>query len=284
MITDEQRAVYEEILDVVIHDKGGVFFLSGFGGTGKTFIWSILSAAIRGLGKIVINTASSGIAALLLEGGRTAHSRFSFLMNPDETTSCKISPDSDLAKLLRLADLIVWDEAPMMSRHCQEMVYSSSDSIDPTDVDPSKVVEYSVEFLNSIRISVQGNKIQSTIPQDCVIFFVDEFQEYMWYSVKDFKLKTNVGRTRTTTNIFKLKFTVSTIMKKIPSVSISLYFYPANFADIIHRRLDFKTSVDVIGIVVNSTPLQFLLNEKTMINDLTFVSFCIEDDRYIYCY
>lgn len=46
MITEEKRAVYEEILDVVIHDKSGVFFLSGFGGTGKTFIWSILYAAI----------------------------------------------------------------------------------------------------------------------------------------------------------------------------------------------------------------------------------------------
>ncbi|KAL0716058.1 hypothetical protein Bca4012_065380 [Brassica carinata] len=68
----------------------------------------------------LVNTASSGIAALLLEGGRTAHSRFNIQMNLDETTSCKISPDSDLARLLRLADLIVWDEAPMMSRHCFE--------------------------------------------------------------------------------------------------------------------------------------------------------------------
>uniref|UniRef100_A0A0D3BXW6 ATP-dependent DNA helicase n=1 Tax=Brassica oleracea var. oleracea TaxID=109376 RepID=A0A0D3BXW6_BRAOL len=40
MITDEQRAVYEEILYVDIHDKGGVFFLSGFGGTGKLLFGS----------------------------------------------------------------------------------------------------------------------------------------------------------------------------------------------------------------------------------------------------
>ncbi|KAL0847213.1 hypothetical protein Bca101_020459 [Brassica carinata] len=175
VITDEQRAVYEEILDDVIHDKGGVFFLSGFGGTGKTFIWSILFAAIRGLGKIVINTASSWIAALLLEGGRTAHSRFNIPMNPDETTSCKISPYSDLAKVYGGSADGVSDKESFFRKRAilcptnedvdqindyiltgvrgQEMVYHSSDSIDPTDVDPSKVVEYPVEFLNSIKIS-----------------------------------------------------------------------------------------------------------------------------------
>ncbi|KAF3490194.1 hypothetical protein F2Q69_00053529 [Brassica cretica] len=58
-----------------------------------------------------------------------------------------------------------------------------------------------------------------------------------------FKIKANVGRTRTANNIFNLKFTISTIVKHIASVSSSLYFYPSKFADIIHRRLDFKASV-----------------------------------------
>ncbi|KAL0898609.1 hypothetical protein Bca101_082570 [Brassica carinata] len=56
-------------------------------------------------------------------------------------------------------------------------------------------------------------------------------------------VKNKCGRTKTTANIFKLKFTVSTIVKKISSVSTSLYFCPANFADIIHWRLNFKTSI-----------------------------------------
>ena len=33
MITDEQRGVYEQILDAVLNDSGGVFFLYGYGGT-----------------------------------------------------------------------------------------------------------------------------------------------------------------------------------------------------------------------------------------------------------
>ncbi|CAF2145495.1 BnaAnng40730D [Brassica napus] len=33
MITDEQRGVYKQILDAVLNDSGGVFFLYGYGGT-----------------------------------------------------------------------------------------------------------------------------------------------------------------------------------------------------------------------------------------------------------
>ncbi|XP_010436551.1 PREDICTED: uncharacterized protein LOC104720328 [Camelina sativa] len=44
MLTDEQRRVYEEIIHSVNHDKGGMFFVCGFGDTGKTFMWTILGA------------------------------------------------------------------------------------------------------------------------------------------------------------------------------------------------------------------------------------------------
>ncbi|XP_072058197.1 uncharacterized protein [Arachis hypogaea] len=54
---------------------GGLFFLYGQGGCGKTFLWSTISCSIRSKGGIVLNVASSGIAALLLPNGRTAHSR-----------------------------------------------------------------------------------------------------------------------------------------------------------------------------------------------------------------
>ncbi|XP_076919538.1 uncharacterized protein LOC143580381 [Bidens hawaiensis] len=46
-----------------------------FGGTGKTYLWKTLCASIRSQGKIVLSVAPSGIASLLLSGGRTAHSR-----------------------------------------------------------------------------------------------------------------------------------------------------------------------------------------------------------------
>ncbi|KAF8087030.1 hypothetical protein N665_0602s0013 [Sinapis alba] len=119
-LTEEQRSVYDQIIDAVQSKKGGVFFVYGFGGTGKTFFWNILSAAIRSTGDIVLNVSSSGIASLLLPGGRTAHSRFGIPINPDEFSTCNIEPGSDKAEVISKASLIVWDEAPMMSKYCFE--------------------------------------------------------------------------------------------------------------------------------------------------------------------
>lgn len=76
-LTPEQHDVYNTIMNDVNSNQGGVFFfVYGYGGTGKTFVWRTLSVALRSKGEIVLNVASSGIASLLLPGGRTAHSRF----------------------------------------------------------------------------------------------------------------------------------------------------------------------------------------------------------------
>ncbi|XP_022023701.1 uncharacterized protein LOC110923956 [Helianthus annuus] len=119
-LTSEQSCVYETVMAAVEHQHGGMFFVYGYGGTGKTFIWKTLSAALRSKGNIVLNVASSGIASLLLSGGRTAHSRFIIPINVNEDSVCSIQPNGDLAQLLRMTKLIIWDEAPMTHRHCFE--------------------------------------------------------------------------------------------------------------------------------------------------------------------
>nr|XP_043611106.1 ATP-dependent DNA helicase PIF1-like [Erigeron canadensis] len=119
-LTAEQKEVYDTILNAVHAKKGGVFFLYGYGGTGKTFLWKTLSAALRSKGKIVLNVASSGIASLLLNGGRTPHSRFAIPININEDSVCHILPGSWLADLVTQTSLIIWDEAPMIHRHSFE--------------------------------------------------------------------------------------------------------------------------------------------------------------------
>ncbi|KAF8092050.1 hypothetical protein N665_0426s0008 [Sinapis alba] len=126
---DEQRKIFDEILEAVTTGAGGTFFVYGFGGTGKTFLWKLLSAAIRVKGDIVLNVASSGIASLLLPGGRTAHSRFGIPLNPDEFSSCTMAHGTDQANLVKEASLIIWDEAPMMNKHCFEALDRSLSDI-----------------------------------------------------------------------------------------------------------------------------------------------------------
>ncbi|XP_071727291.1 uncharacterized protein [Rutidosis leptorrhynchoides] len=114
-LTSEQKEAYDQIIKVVDHGKGVVFFLYGYGGTGKTFLWKTLSAALRSKGEIVLNVTSSGIAALLLSGGRTDHSRFHIPLHPTDESFCTISPSSKLGELIRRAKMLIWDEASMVN-------------------------------------------------------------------------------------------------------------------------------------------------------------------------
>jgi len=66
--------------------------------------------------RIVLAVVSSGIASLLLTGGKTAHSVFKILLQPDEMSICFFDKRSERAELIRETTLIIWDEAPMMNR------------------------------------------------------------------------------------------------------------------------------------------------------------------------
>ncbi|XP_072076577.1 uncharacterized protein [Arachis hypogaea] len=117
-MTHEKRLVFNEILNAVIIDSGGFYFLYGYGRCGKTFIWNGLSSAIRSRGKIVLNVAFSRIASLLLPGGRTAHSRFSIPITITNVSTCNIKHGSLNDELLIQSSLIIWDEAPMLNKMC----------------------------------------------------------------------------------------------------------------------------------------------------------------------
>jgi ATP-dependent DNA helicase PIF1 len=103
-------------MDAVEQQKGGVFFLHGYGGTGKTYMWRTLASYLRSQKNIVLTVASSGIASLLLPGGRTAHSKFKIPVPTHENSTCTIEHKDELAGLLQQTKLIIWDEAPMAHR------------------------------------------------------------------------------------------------------------------------------------------------------------------------
>ena len=73
-LNNEQRNIYNSIMKAVFSESGGMFFVYGHGGTGKTYLYRTILAAVRSKGKIALAVASSGIATLLLPSGRTAHS------------------------------------------------------------------------------------------------------------------------------------------------------------------------------------------------------------------
>ncbi|XP_016178018.1 uncharacterized protein LOC107620359 [Arachis ipaensis] len=116
----DQGKAFEVIMKAVDANDGGFFFIYGYGGTGKTYLYKILSVAIRSRGEIVLNVACSSIASLFLPNGRIAHSRFKIPFDLNEDSVFCIKQGTLLCKLVCKAKLIIWDEAPMLNKLCYE--------------------------------------------------------------------------------------------------------------------------------------------------------------------
>ena len=121
---EDQAKHFREIVTAVTQDpRSAHFFLQGPGGTGKTFLYRGLCHHFRSSGRIILCVASSGIAATLLPGGTTTHSRFCIPLDLDENSVCYVGKNTQLAELLRQISLIIWDEVPMQHKYCFEAVY-----------------------------------------------------------------------------------------------------------------------------------------------------------------
>lgn len=86
-------------MEKVNKKSGGIIFLDAPGGTGKTFLLNILLAEIRSRKDIAFAVASSGIAATLLDGGRTAHSALKLPLNYNSTDTPKCNIGKKSGKL-----------------------------------------------------------------------------------------------------------------------------------------------------------------------------------------
>ncbi|XP_031091108.1 uncharacterized protein LOC115996106 [Ipomoea triloba] len=190
-LTDEQRSIYDVVISNVYSNKGGLYFVYGYGGTGKTFLWRALSAYIRAKGQIVINVASSGIASLLLPGGRTSHSRFAIPISINEESTCNIHQGSQLADLIVAAKLIIWDEAPMMHKHCFEALdrtmrdilrFVNQDSGHRTFA--GKTVVFGGDFRQILPVVPKGSR------QDIVSSAINS--SYLWKHCKVMRLTKNL--------------------------------------------------------------------------------------------
>ena len=73
-LNPQQIALYDAVMDSVLNSHGSSLFLHNGGGCGKTYLAKLIAAGICARDKIVLCTASTGLAALLLPGGCTAHS------------------------------------------------------------------------------------------------------------------------------------------------------------------------------------------------------------------
>ena len=73
---------------------------------------------------VALAVATSGIAAIRLYEGLTAHSMFRIPLKCHADTNIDITPNKDKQRceLIRKCKLVIWDEAPNAHRHCIESV------------------------------------------------------------------------------------------------------------------------------------------------------------------
>ncbi|KAI3812851.1 hypothetical protein L1987_17564 [Smallanthus sonchifolius] len=193
-LTNEQRFAFDEIMRAVEDNRGGVYFVYGYGGTGKSFLWKTLSSAIRCKGEIVLSVASSGIVSLLLSGGRTAHSRFHIPLNLNEDSLCHIKPGSDVANLLKETKLNIWDEAPMVHKHAFEAldrtmkdIFSSDTSMNSEIPFGGKVIVFGGDFRQILLVVPNGSR-QEIVNASLV-------SSYIWSKCKMLTLTKNMRLT-----------------------------------------------------------------------------------------
>uniref|UniRef100_A0A1B0CJG8 ATP-dependent DNA helicase n=1 Tax=Lutzomyia longipalpis TaxID=7200 RepID=A0A1B0CJG8_LUTLO len=231
---------FTTIMDNLENNSGGIFYLDAPGGTGKTFVIKLILAKVRQSWKIAIAVASSGIAATLLPGGRTAHSVFRLPLDLAQRSqaSCTISKNSGKAKLLRETTLIVWDECTMAHAKALE-------TVDIT----LKDVRDSNRLMGGILVLLAGD-FRQTIPVIRRSTPADELRaslksSSLWPLVKTLKLKLNM-RAQLASEEDTSRFAVQLLQlgerKNLPMID-GLITFPPGFCQIVRNVSDLKARV-----------------------------------------
>lgn len=189
-LNDEQKEIFEAFQLALENGNGGFWFIDAPGGTGKTFLTSIFLAYVRDKGFIALAVASSGIAATLLIGGRTAHATFSIPLNldKDDKPVCNLGKNEAMAKVIKECVLIVWDECTMSHRKAFEAVdrllRDLADEIDKDKVMGGKLVIMTGDFRQTLPVVPRGtvrDQLQACIKTSP-----------LWHHVEPFHLSQNV--------------------------------------------------------------------------------------------
>ncbi|CAN0900850.1 ATP-dependent DNA helicase PIF1 [Linum grandiflorum] len=198
-LNHHQRLAHDAVLSSLQNKKGQLYFLYGHGGTGKTFLYNCIIAKVRSLGQIALVVASSGIAATLLPGGVTAHSRFKIPIDVDHASTCAIKKGTALARLIEQTSLIVWDEAPMVHRLSFEAVDRTiCDLMNTPQSGPGykpfggKTVLLGGDFRQTIPVVTNG--LRGDNLSACLT------RSYLWSHCKMLRLHTNMRLNTSTAN------------------------------------------------------------------------------------
>lgn len=147
----------------------------------------MLLAKIRENSKVAIAVASSGIAATLLPGGRTAHSAFKLPLNlaRSETAICNIPKRTEKAQVLQESQVIVWDECTMSHKNALQALNQTLQFLRGNDL-----------LMGGVTVVLAGD-FRQTLPVIPKGTMADEMNaclksSHLWRHVHTLRLTTNM--------------------------------------------------------------------------------------------
>jgi hypothetical protein len=134
--------------------------------------------------------ASSGIASLLLENGRTSHFKLKIPLKCTKYTTCDIKPNTQLGKLIQNAKIFIWDEAPMLDKYCFETVDRTFRDL-MKNKEPKlaeipfggKVMVFGGDFRQTLPVVRHGNR--SAVVSSCLN------RSYLWKHMRIYNFTIN---------------------------------------------------------------------------------------------
>jgi len=96
----DQAAAFDAVMESVTNNQDYLFFIHAVGGCGKTFLYNTITAKVRRRGQVVLCMASSRIATLLLDRGRTSHSYFKIPLSIHEDSMAGLKCNSYMFPVL----------------------------------------------------------------------------------------------------------------------------------------------------------------------------------------
>ncbi|CAN0922376.1 ATP-dependent DNA helicase PIF1 [Linum grandiflorum] len=176
-LNEDQQKAHDAVFQSMQTNSGKLFFLYGHGGTGKTYLYNCIISRVRSLGQIAI-----------------------IPIEVDHASTCAIKKGTTLARLLQLATLIVWDEAPMVHKYSFEAVDRTLCDLmnTPTegpDYKPfgGKTVLLGGDFRQTLPVitnGTRGDNIEASLTRS-----------YLWHYCTLLQLHTNMRLARSETSL-----------------------------------------------------------------------------------
>nr|XP_027118421.1 uncharacterized protein LOC113735625 [Coffea arabica] len=185
MFNPGQQFAFDKIMEKVNTNTPAAFFIDGPGGTGKSFLYKALLATIRSKGDIALATATSGAAASILPGGRTAHSRFKIPLHHEASSTCNLSKQSAISQLIKSAKLIIWDEAAMAKKYAIESLDRFlRDLLSSDHIFGGKIIVFGGDFRQTLPVVRKGQK-EDYISASLI-------NSYLWPHLQKIRLTENM--------------------------------------------------------------------------------------------